>query len=207
MPEERDGPVRAAELHRRIGAEMEHVAIHLDQSDLLLTRPVRKQTDVYFVPERLLGLVDIKGARIGDVAAARSNVFIDLAAVHVTAFKISTTWRAQLRRHVAIRRIHDDALGLLPYRLGFRARIDILFHIGDETPGSDQLFTKSFLHCLTSLSRSEYRRRRSVVLWCAVASDTGPHMIRVFTAGTFPKPFSASGPAIVSIKTRLRIAR
>jgi len=62
MPEERDGLVRTAELHRRAGAEMEHVAIDLDQSDLLLSRPIWKQADVHFVLERLLGLVDMKGA-------------------------------------------------------------------------------------------------------------------------------------------------
>ena len=41
---------------------MEHVAIDLDQSDLLLSRPIWKQADVHSVLERLLGLVDMKGA-------------------------------------------------------------------------------------------------------------------------------------------------
>src|ERR1700682_2097105 len=94
MPEERDGLVRTAELHRRTGAEMEHVAIDLDQSDLLLSRPIWKQADVHFVLERLLGLVDMKGARIGDVAAVCSDVFAAPAAVHVATIKISTIRRA-----------------------------------------------------------------------------------------------------------------
>jgi hypothetical protein len=94
MPEEREGLVRIAELHRRTAAEMEHVAIDLDQSDLLLSRPIWKQADVHFVLERLLGLVNTKGARIGDVAAACSDGFAAPAAVHVATFKISTIRRA-----------------------------------------------------------------------------------------------------------------
>jgi hypothetical protein len=183
MPEERDGLVRTAELHRRIGAEMEHVAIDLDQSDLLLSRPIWKQADVHFVLERLLGLVDMKGARIGDLAATCSDVFVDPAAVHVAAFKISTTWRAQLRRHVAIRRVHDDALGRLPHRLEFRARIDIPFHVGDKSPCPDQLFTKSFFHSVTVhliLSGAEYLPGEAS--FCEVKSGTRPNMTSVFAA-------------------------
>src|SRR5438552_1561458 len=127
---------------RRGGAQIQHVAFDLHDARLGLAEPVRKQRHEHGVGEGLLHLVGVKRSGIGDVAQGPLLDLLISAAVPIAGRKLPTARAHQLRGHVAVGRVHDDALGLLSHRVEGCRSIDGLLDVGHELPGSDQALTQ-----------------------------------------------------------------
>ncbi|MOA31852.1 hypothetical protein D3C78_1530310 [compost metagenome] len=102
--------------------------------------------------ERALVLVDVEGAAIGDIGRRLVLIFRRRAVEPVAGGEAAALGLHQLRRHVAVRGVHDDALGMLAQRVGLGGAIHRPFDIGNQLPGTDQLIAKFVAHTLRLLS-------------------------------------------------------
>src|SRR5580692_5642026 len=70
LPDQARGLGSSVDSHRVVRTEMQPVLVDLEEADLALSLPVRKEAHEHLMFEPPLLLVEVKGPTIGDVAAA-----------------------------------------------------------------------------------------------------------------------------------------
>src|SRR3981081_1324401 len=104
-PVNRRGLQCALETLRPVGAQLQALAVDLNQPHLALTDPVGKEADGHFMRQAALGFIDEEAPGIGDVTSSRRDIFLGAAAQQIAFLE----WRArralQLGGHISIRRI------------------------------------------------------------------------------------------------------
>src|SRR6516164_9136007 len=131
---------------RRCRAQVEHVALDLHHARLGLPQPVREERHKHGVRQGLFFLVCVERPAIGDVP---KRLFLNLlvaATKPVAGREPGTTGVHELRRHIAVGCIHDDAVRLLSHGVKGRGAVNWLFDIGHQLPCADQSLAQSLCH-------------------------------------------------------------
>jgi hypothetical protein len=110
---------------------MELILIELHDAYLSLAPPVREQADEHFVLDDSPSIIDVIRTAVGEITEAGGEVFLGFALVHVVAREVRTAGCAKLGRHIAVRRVEDEALRLIPHRAIRLAGLRVGFHAGD----------------------------------------------------------------------------
>jgi DNA-binding transcriptional LysR family regulator len=75
-PDQARGLESSVDSHRVVRTEMQPVLVDLEEADLPLSLPVRKEAHEHLMFEPPLLLVEVKGAAIGDVAAGSLRILV-----------------------------------------------------------------------------------------------------------------------------------
>src|SRR6516162_229256 len=125
---------------------MKLISFNLHHARLRLTDPVREQGDEHGMGQCFRLLVYVKLAGIRNVSGGFPSVIVICSLEPIPRGKRLAVRLTQLRRHVAIRRVHDDAHGLLAHGIERRRAVHGSFFIRNQVPRSNELFTKSLRH-------------------------------------------------------------
>src|SRR5271155_3467690 len=129
------------------------------EAAITLPEPIREEAHRHLMRQRPLGLIDEKATRISDVGASCGGIFLRSGVEKISISKRRPFGPMQLRRHVSIRRVQDEAQRMLAERVIFHARLDVTFDKAHERPRSHYCSLKNSsviagpltISCLTGL--------------------------------------------------------
>jgi hypothetical protein len=116
--------------------------VEFDDARLPLALPIREQADEHLVLDYPVGFIDIVRTGVGEIAEAGGNVLLGFALIHVAALEVWAVGRAELGRHIAVRRVEDEPLGFIAQGSINCASLNVGLDGRDEAPGADQGLAK-----------------------------------------------------------------
>lgn len=130
--------------NRPLSAQGQILALHLHRALLHIPQPIRERRNLHLVRQHRLAALLLHGeaAGIGQVALHRLGQLVLGSAAQIADDELGRARLHELRRHVAVGGVHDDARGVLAEGVGGWGTAGRLRLVLDERPGSDQLLAE-----------------------------------------------------------------